>query len=72
MKLRSFAPEFLANFHKGLVELLGLDGTDNLPLIFKLPMTVAMPEDTAEQLCQRYGIPADDEHTKHVAAAIER
>lgn len=28
LQLRQFDPEFLANFQKGLVELLGLDGTD--------------------------------------------
>jgi hypothetical protein len=34
LKLRQFEPEFPANFQKGLVELLGLDGLDgtvNLP-----------------------------------------
>lgn len=31
LKLRQSNPGFLANFQKGLVELLGLDGTDNRP-----------------------------------------
>lgn len=31
LKLRQSNPGFLANFQKGLVELLWLDGTDNLP-----------------------------------------
>lgn len=70
LKLRQF--EFLANFQKELVELLGLNGTDNLPPIFKLPVVVAMTEGAAKQLCQRYCVPADDERAKHVVAAIER
>lgn len=72
LQLRKFDPEFLANFQKGLAELLGLDGTDALPPIFKLPVAVALTENAAEQLCQHYGIPAYDERAKHVAAAIER
>lgn len=31
LKLRQSNPGFLANFQKGLVEMLGLDGTDNRP-----------------------------------------
>lgn len=42
LQLRQFDPEFLANFQKGLVDLLGLDGTDNLPPTFKLPVAVAL------------------------------
>ncbi|WP_430463568.1 ProQ/FINO family protein [Tabrizicola sp.] len=72
LQLRQFDPEFLANFQKGLVELLGLDGTDNLPPIFKLPVAVALTDNAADQLCQRYGIAADDERAKHVTAALER
>jgi hypothetical protein len=72
LQLRQFDPEFLANFQKGLVELLGLDGTDSLPPIFKLPVAVALTEDAAEQFCRRYGILLHDERAKHVAAAIER
>ena len=36
LQLRQFDPEFLANFQKGLADLLGLDDTDALPPIFKL------------------------------------
>ena len=42
LQLRKFDPEFLVNFQKGLAELLGLDGTDALPSLFKLPMAVAL------------------------------
>ncbi len=69
LQLRQFDPEFLANFQKGLADLLGLDGTDALPPIFKLPVAVALTEDAAEQLCQRHGISDHDERAKHVAAA---
>lgn len=72
LQLRQFDPDFLANFQKGLVELLGLEGTDNLPPIFKLPVAVALTDDAAEQLCQRYGISSHDERAKHVAAALDR
>ena len=72
LQLRQFDPEFLANFQKGLVELLGLEGTEALPAIFKLPVAVALTDDAAEQLGQRYGIAAHDERAKHVAAALER
>lgn len=72
LQLRQFDPDFLASFQKGLVELLGLEGTDNLPPIFKLPVAVALTDDAAEQLCQRHGIAVHDERAKHVAAAIER
>ena len=69
---REFDPEFLANFQKGLAELLGLDNTDALPAIFKLPVAVALTDDAAEQLCQRYNIAAHGERAKYVAAAIDR
>lgn len=72
LQLRQFDPEFLANFQKGLVELLGLDGTEALPAIFKLPVAVALTDNAADQLCQRHGIAAHDDRTKHVAAALDR
>lgn len=72
LQLRQFDPEFLGNFQKGLVELLGLDGTEALPPIFKLPVAVALTDNAADQLCQRYGIAAHDERAKHVVAALER
>jgi sRNA-binding protein len=72
LQLHQFDPEFLANFQKGLADLLGLDSTDALPPIFKLPVAVALTDDTAEQLCQRHGIADHDERAKHVAAAIDR
>ena len=72
LQLRQFDPDFLANFQKGLVELLGLSATEALPPIFKLPVAVALTDDAAEQLCQRHGIPAHDERVKHVTAALER
>ena len=72
LQLRQFDPDFLANFQKGLVELLGLDGTEALPAIFKLPVAVALTDNAADQLCQRHGITTHDERAKHVAAALER
>jgi sRNA-binding protein len=72
LQLRRFDQEFLANFQKGLAELLGLDSTDALPPIFKLPVAVALTENAAEQLCQRHGIADHDERAKQVAAAIDR
>ena len=72
LQLRQFDPEFLANFQKGLADLLGLESTDTLPPIFKLPVAVALIENAADQLCQRHGIAIHDERVKHVAAAIER
>lgn len=72
LQLRQFDPEFLANFQKGLVELLGLSGKEALPAIFKLPVAVALTDNAADQLCQRHGITTHDERAKHVAAALER
>ena len=72
LQLRQFDPDFLADFQKGLADLLGLDGIDALPPIFKLPVAVALTDDAAEQLFQRHDIAVYDERAKHVAAAIDR
>jgi hypothetical protein len=71
LQLRQFDPEFLANFQKGMADLLGLDGTDALPPVFKLPVDVALTDYAAERLCQRHGIAYHDERAKHVVAPIE-
>ena len=71
LALRQFDPDFFASFQKRLVVHLGLAGTDDLPAVFKLPVAVALVENTADQLCQKHGIRADEERAKHLVAAIQ-
>ena len=72
LQLRQFDSEFLTNFQNRLATLLGLSDKDALPAVFKMPVAVALTEDVADRLCERYGIAPDDERAKHVAGAIER
>ena len=60
LQLRQLDPDFLANFQKGIVELLGRNWADNLPPIFKLLVAVALTDNAVEILYQRSGIPADE------------
>jgi hypothetical protein len=48
LQLRQFDPDSLANFQKGIVELLGRNGADNLPPIFKLLVAVALTDNAVE------------------------